>query len=250
MTSITGTANQVTANASAGAVTLSLPQSIATASSPTFAEVTTTGAIRTATGNADPAVYVGDDALIFDADTADTLGIQGQQTAANGRIVFGSAKDTNLYRGGANLLETDDAFEAGSYIKSGMTAQRYNNGGGVTNTTGVGTGYSEIAGHTVTFTPNYIGQRWLITFTGASYTNTNIDQYIIYQIFVDGGNLFYTRTVNIESGINYSTNVSGMDVYTSVGTTAVDVTVGVRMQTTTNVTVSTTYARLNAVPLT
>jgi len=147
-------------------------------------------------------------------------------------------------------LTVDGTITSAGYIKSGMTAQRYNNGGGVTNTTGVGTDYVDISGHTVTFTPNYVGQRWLITFTGASYTNTNTDQYIIYQVYVDGANLFYTRTVNIESGINYSTNVSGMDVYTSVGTSAVVCKVGVRMQTTTNVTVSTTYARLNAVPLT
>ena len=150
---------------------------------------------------------------------------------------------------------TDDLTVGGTitsagYIKSGMTAQRYSGGGGVTQTTGVGTGYSDISGYTVTFTPNYIGQRWLITYSAASYTNTNTDQYIIYQIVVDGAVLFFTRTVNIESGINYSTNVSGMDVYTSTGTTAVDVTVGVRMQTTTNVTVSTAYGRLNAVPLT
>jgi hypothetical protein len=237
-----------TGNASTPSIAIG--QAVATSSSPTFAEVTTTGAIRTATGNADPAVYVGDDALIFDADTADTLGIQGQQTATNGAIVFGSGKDTNLYRGGANLLETDDAFEAGSYIKSGMTAQRYSGGGSAVNTTGVGTDYVDISGHTVTFTPNYIGQRWLITYTASSHTNNNTDQYIIYQVFVDGGNLFFTRTVNIESGINYTTNVSGMDVYTSVGTSAVVCKVGVRMQSSTNVTVSTYYGRLNAVPLT
>ena len=207
------------------------------------------GPVKTATGNADAAVYIGDDALIFDADIVDTIGIQGQGTATNGAIVFGSGKDTNLYRGGANLLETDDAFEAGSYIKSGMTAQRYSNGGSVVDTTGVGTGYSDISGHTVTFTPNYVGQRWLILYTASCVTNTNTDQYMIYQVFVDGANLFYVRTVNIESGINYSTNVSGSDIYTSVGTTAVVCKVGVRTQTTTNVTVSTYYGRLNAVPL-
>jgi hypothetical protein len=40
VTSITGTANQVTASASTGAVTLSLPQDIATTSTPTFAGLT------------------------------------------------------------------------------------------------------------------------------------------------------------------------------------------------------------------
>jgi hypothetical protein len=156
----------------------------------------------------------------------------------------------NAYTANIFTIDNDGDLTVPGYIRSGMNPQRYNGGGGVTQTTGVGTGYSDIAGYAVTFTPGYAGQRWLITYTAASYTNTNTDQYIIYQIFVDGGNLFFTRTVNIESGINYSTNVSGMDVYTSVGTTAVEVTVGVRMQSSTGVTVSTAYPRLNAVPLT
>lgn len=120
VTTLTGTANQITASASTGAVTLSLPQSIATSSSPTFAQVTTTGAIRTATGGADEAVYVGDDAIIADVDTADTLGIYGQQSAANGGMVFGSGKDTNLYRSAANTLKTDDTFVAAALTVNGL----------------------------------------------------------------------------------------------------------------------------------
>jgi hypothetical protein len=45
VTSITGTANQIIASSSTGAVTLSTPQDIATTSSPTFANITTTGDI-------------------------------------------------------------------------------------------------------------------------------------------------------------------------------------------------------------
>lgn len=48
VTGITGTANQITASASTGSITLSLPQSIATTSSPTFSTVTAT----TFSGNA------------------------------------------------------------------------------------------------------------------------------------------------------------------------------------------------------
>jgi hypothetical protein len=81
-------------------------------------DLSVTTAIRTATGGADPAVYVGDDSLIFDADIADTMGIQGQQTAANGGIVFGSGKDTNIYRSAANTLKTDDKFVATGDIAS------------------------------------------------------------------------------------------------------------------------------------
>jgi hypothetical protein len=50
VTSITGTANQVVASASTGGVTLSLPQSIHSAATPTFAGLTINGAI-TATGD-------------------------------------------------------------------------------------------------------------------------------------------------------------------------------------------------------
>lgn len=47
--SITGTANQVIASASTGAITLSLPQSIATTSTPTFSMVTVSGTTTNAT---------------------------------------------------------------------------------------------------------------------------------------------------------------------------------------------------------
>lgn len=47
VTSITGTTNQVIASASTGAITLSLPQSIATSSTPTFAGLTLTSGTQT-----------------------------------------------------------------------------------------------------------------------------------------------------------------------------------------------------------
>lgn len=62
--SITGTANQVIASASTGAVVLSLPQSIATTSDVTFGSVafnpTTKGIVGTATNNNASAGYVGE----------------------------------------------------------------------------------------------------------------------------------------------------------------------------------------------
>jgi hypothetical protein len=184
----------------------------------------------------------------IDTDTVDRFAI-----LADGKQEWGAggstARDTNLYRSEANVLKTDDNLIAGGYLQTGMAAKRYSNGGSVITTTSVGTGYSTIAGQEVTITPAYVGQKWIISYTAAVSTNTNTDQFIIYQVFVDGANLFFTRTVNIESGVNYTTNVSGMDVYTSVGTTPVDVTVGVRMGSSTGITVSTYYARLNAVPL-
>jgi hypothetical protein len=54
---------------------------------------------------------VGDDTTFFDADIADFVGIKSTSTSANGGFVFGSDKDTNLYRSAANTLATDDALK-------------------------------------------------------------------------------------------------------------------------------------------
>ena len=172
---------------------------------------------------------------------------------ADGKIEWGAGgvttRDTNLYRSAANVLKTDDNLIAAGYLQTGMAAKRYTNGGSVTTTTGVGTGYSDVSGHTVTITPAYVGQKWLISYTAAVSTNTNVDQFMIYQIFVDDAAFFFLRTYNLESGTAYTNNIGGSDVYTAVDTTPVVCKVGVRMGSSTGITVSTYYARLNAVPL-
>ena len=70
---------------------------------------TMTGVI--ATPNNAQGIKVGDDAYICDRNIADHMVIEGN-TATNGGITFGSGKDTNIYRGGANLLKTDDTMNA------------------------------------------------------------------------------------------------------------------------------------------
>lgn len=57
-------------------------------------------------------LYVGDDAVIGDGNIANQIVIQGRQDSSTGGITFGSGKDTNIYRGGANLLKTDDTMNA------------------------------------------------------------------------------------------------------------------------------------------
>lgn len=47
-----------------------------------------------------------------------TAGTKALEVAADGKLLFGNATDTNLYRSAADTLKTDDAFEAAS-IKSG-----------------------------------------------------------------------------------------------------------------------------------
>jgi hypothetical protein len=64
-------------------------------------------------------IKIGDDAWIGDLNTANTLYILGQNDRTTGSIGFGSGKDTNLYRGAANLLKTDDDFQAVNIGASG-----------------------------------------------------------------------------------------------------------------------------------
>lgn len=86
---------------------------------------TMTGKITTpATGMS---LRIGDDAEMGDVGIANQFGIQGVQDPLTGGLTFGSGKDTNIYRGGANLLKTDDSFQAVGSISSG---------GGLTVTTG------------------------------------------------------------------------------------------------------------------
>ena len=70
---------------------------------------TMTGAITTP--NNAQGIKVGDDAVICDRNIANHIVIEGA-TATSGGITFGSGKDTNIYRGGTNLLKTDDTFNA------------------------------------------------------------------------------------------------------------------------------------------
>jgi hypothetical protein len=74
-TTLTGTSNQVVVTNGAGAITLSLPQSIATTSSPTFAALTVNGKINgvtngTATGEALTFDAIGVSAQAYDAELA------------------------------------------------------------------------------------------------------------------------------------------------------------------------------------
>jgi len=96
--SITGTSNQVIASGSTGAITLSLPQSIATTSSPTFSMITISGTTTNATDVATKA-YVDSLKSGFNLHTASeaasttdltTLGTWGTVTYANGTSGVGA----------------------------------------------------------------------------------------------------------------------------------------------------------------
>jgi len=103
----------------------SINQAVLTTSSPTFNSLTLTSAVTgditadqfISTNNGNGTNYrVGDDAWIGDVNSANTVGIRGVQDATAGVLVFGSAEDTNIYRGGANVLKTDDTFNCPSIV--------------------------------------------------------------------------------------------------------------------------------------
>ena len=64
------------------------------------------------TPNNQMGIKLGDDALIGDGNIANNMVLQGCQDSNSGGITFGSGKDTNIYRGGTNLLKTDDTMNA------------------------------------------------------------------------------------------------------------------------------------------
>jgi hypothetical protein len=85
---------------------------------------TMTGAITTPNGAM--GIHLGDDSSIGDVNESNMVGLQGQQNPTNGGIIFGSDLDTNIYRGGANELKTDDQMNAVSGYKTGNFEIVYN----------------------------------------------------------------------------------------------------------------------------
>lgn len=65
------------------------------------------------------AVFIGDDAVLADANLSNAMVVKGQQDATQGAIYFGSGLDTNLYRSAANTLKTDDSLHVANDVQVG-----------------------------------------------------------------------------------------------------------------------------------
>lgn len=110
---------------------------------------------RIITPNNAQGITIGDDATLCDRNIADHIVIEGS-TATNGGITFGSGKDTNIYRGGANILKTDDTMNAvGGFQWNGQSLDsRYAASGHTHN-------HLEIKGtNTITSTTNDTTANW------------------------------------------------------------------------------------------
>lgn len=103
---------------------------------------TVTAPIFAATENGNGTNFkVGDDAWIGDINTADTIGIKGQQNAANAYIVFGNSDSTGkLGRAGTGPLTYAGAFTAsGNVTGANVTATAHLINGVTTGITAAGT---------------------------------------------------------------------------------------------------------------
>ncbi len=122
VSSITGTANQVIASASTGAVTLSLPQSIATSSSPTFTGLTIgTGQITIGSSSAG---IIGSASFSVSAGGG-VLQLAGATIALSGVLDAASHKITNLSSGTAagNALAFGQALNGSTITLPNTTNQ-------------------------------------------------------------------------------------------------------------------------------
>lgn len=64
-------------------------------------------------------LFIGDDASLGDVNVAHMLGVKSQTDSNQGGIQFGA--DANLYRSAANVLKTDDTFNANAFQYQGNT---------------------------------------------------------------------------------------------------------------------------------
>jgi len=115
---LTGTSNQIilTDNGAGGTIVLSLPQSIATSSSPTFANITSS------TLTSGRVTYAGASGLLQDSAnmTFDGSRLSLATSGVGGGLLIGD--DANLYRTAANTLKTDDSVVVGgAFSVTGLT---------------------------------------------------------------------------------------------------------------------------------
>ena len=175
VTSITGTANQVIASASTGAVTLSLPQSIASTSSPTFAAMTLTNPYIAGAGGLHSF-------QIFTSGTAVTYTKPANVTSILVEVVGGGG-------GGGGVPGAASSFAAGGGGGSGGYARLYVASAAATYTYTVGAGgaggtagsNNGSAGGTTTFSASSLQA------TGGGGGSTSMEAIATTAVFSPGG---------------------------------------------------------------
>ena len=153
--SILGTGNQVNVNPGGSWITLSLPQSIATTSTPTFASVIANGTFNSTATASSTAFQANGGAFIVDG-YGDIS--SGGSVNATGNATLGLApyrvNGTSVIDSGRNLVNIQNIFMSGT-----VTA-----GTGINSLGGIqATGYNVTGG--------YLGQTWTMCFGGTFTIN-------------------------------------------------------------------------------
>ena len=165
---LTGTANQVNVTNGAGSITLSLPQSIATTSTPTFGGMTLNGALTGTTGTFSGAV------------TAQRLNVVDTTGVTNGNLIVGTGAMPGAQSGlGGNTALGISALAAntsGGYNTAVGTASLFSNTTGIRNTA---SGYRALYSNTEGNNNTASGDRALYFNTTGS-ENTAVGQRALY----------------------------------------------------------------------
>jgi hypothetical protein len=179
-----GTSNVVVA--ASGNVTVGVAGTAAVATFYT-AGITANSVATTNNGNAFN-FKVGDDAWLGDVNTADTIGIRGQQNAANAYIVFGNADNIQLGRAGSGPLTYGGAFSAtgnitGGNILGGANVNATTHTGTTVSVTANVTGGNVLTGGLISATGNItgnfiIGNGSQLTGLPAGYSNANVATFL------------------------------------------------------------------------
>lgn len=157
VTSITGTANQVTVSASTGAVTVSLPQSIHTGATPTFAGLTSTANVNYTASNL---VWLGGG--VWDED-ANWSGVGG---SSGNRILMKHTTDGAMYIiSRASTVKIRSTTGGSDYIFSNTSLDTSNR------PISVGTGYIQAGATGVTDAGSVSATNWFRSTGGSGWYN-------------------------------------------------------------------------------
>jgi hypothetical protein len=136
VTSITGTANQVVASASSGGVTLSLPQAIASTSTPTFGGLTVGNGVATGRGVYGPLTNAN---IILTSSAADATGVCGIEFRSGGNypsdgatIFFESSASGGASERAKLTIRVENDLEDFMELRAGnitLNANTYSGGG-------------------------------------------------------------------------------------------------------------------------
>lgn len=141
------------------------------------------------------------------------------------------------------------------YYKLGGTTGGYDLGGSSTNTTITVAGtYYALTSHEVSFTPLFVGQRWLFTFTSSIRLTAGVSEYLLTRMdLTDSSNvqqavLGYSRTQNVAAGAAVGA-VAISKVWTSDTTSARKIRIFGTCGTTAGATLEANYSQVWATPL-